>query len=44
MNEKKKRLQESGWATALFFFCTGSRYSKLYRDTGQLGATRGAMI
>ena len=36
MSEKKKGLQkrqESGWATTLFFFA-GSRYRKLYHDTG----------
>ena len=40
MSEKKK--QKYGWATA--YFCTRSRYSKLYRDAGHLGAARGATI
>ena len=35
-------MQEVGWATALFFLCAGSRYSKLYRDTAELGARQGA--
>ena len=42
MSQKKKKEAEV-WL-GYYPFCTGSRYSKLYRDTRQLGAARGAII
>ena len=40
---QKKKIEAEVWL-GYYPFCTGSRYSKLYRDTRQLGAARGAII